>query len=70
MSSFVYAISVMFTSGVIESQSRTLQTGFGLPNLQSCMKGLKYKTCSFTQMYLKSPGFFNNSIVYIEISLN
>ena len=76
---FIYAVfqvSVMVTFGVIEPQSRTLQNGIGLPDLQSCMKGLKYKTCSFTQIYLKSHGFhlckfFNNSIeVHIEFSLS
>ena len=79
MSSFIYAIfqiSVMVMFGVIKPQSRTLKNGIGLPDLQSCVKGLKYKTCSFTQIYLESPGFhlctfFNNNIkVYIEISLN
>ena len=65
MSCFIYAIfqvSVMVTFGVIKPQSRTLQNGIGLPDLQSCVKELKYKTCSFTQIYFKSPRFLHPGV--------
>ena len=71
MSCFIYAIfqvSVMVTFGVLEPQSRTLQNGIGLPDLQSCVKGLKYKICSFTQFFLNLLDFIcaNFSIAVLK----
>ena len=31
---------MVLISGVIKAQSRTLQNGIGLPDMQSCVKGL------------------------------